>query len=37
METVKYLYARNDDLRTVTHDVNGSSEIRVELNPAPVA
>jgi hypothetical protein len=36
METVKCLYARIDDLRTAEHDVNGSSEIRVEQNPAPL-
>jgi hypothetical protein len=36
METVKCLYARNDDLRTAKHDVNGSSEIRVQQNLAMV-
>jgi hypothetical protein len=36
MEMVKYIYARNDDLRTAKHYVNGSSEIRVKQNPAPV-
>ena len=36
MEMVKCLYARNDDLRIAEHDVNGSSEIHVQQNPAPV-